>query len=313
MSGEALAWAGDHTPKGRAKELLKILGAYADADGVTWAAVGTIAEDMQLTDRQVQRLLRVLLDGEYLKPTGRFHHRGIPYYQLALAWIGPLAAVRAARKAARLNPPKGDMDVTLCNSRGDMDVTPRGDMDVTRTKLELREEANASSDAGARSDVDVDFEAVFAAWQDRDPGRLSRPLARRPWAEACKRVSADRLAAAAMRYLAEDADARRLGVTSLHKWLEQDRWEAWLGPAPVASLAPDADAAAAWAGPAEIVEAVVAAGGSAFAASYLAPARHDGPGRTLWTRTGMAADRLRAALSAADWARLGVDRITREV
>jgi hypothetical protein len=307
MSDDALGWARHHQPsKPRAKELLKQLAAYADAEGVTWAAVGTLGEEMQLKDRQVQVLLRLLEAEGYIVRTGRFHHRNVPFYQLALGWDGPLKAIREARKAGvRVADPvaaNGALECTLQDANGALECTPNGALQCTLINRELTSGANAPSARAGASEIDPVFEAVFVAWIDACPGRVSRKLAWPAWLEASRRVDPARIMASARRYLTEDDQVRRLGPMALHRWLAEDRWEPWLAdPAPLGR--------ARWPGPGEIRAGLAAAKGDDFAGSWLDRCGWDGERRAVLTRTGLARDALRRALTAPAWAALGVEII----
>ena len=323
MSGEAVAWACDQLPpKGRSKELLRLLAAYADAEGVAWAAIGTLGEEMQMGDRQVQRLLRLLEAEGFLRATGRFHHRTVPFYQLALDRPGALSAIRAARRAAMVahqDPAKGDTDDTLERAKGDMHDTLEtakgdiGDGEGCHRRHPILKETHSNSDefeTGAREVdlIDPDqtgFEALFGAWRDRAPGRVSRKTAWPAFQAAAARVDPGRIAAAALRYLGEGDPAKGLDPFDLTRWLTDDRWEGWLGGGAGGGRA----MRRAWSGPSEIRAAVVEGKGEAFAASWLDPARWDDAELTILTRTGLAADRLNEALGVKARALLAVSEI----
>ena len=58
MSGDAITWAKAQkatTPS--AKAVLVCLAAYADAEGIAWAAVPLLATEADLSERQVHRAL----------------------------------------------------------------------------------------------------------------------------------------------------------------------------------------------------------------------------------------------------------------
>jgi helix-turn-helix protein len=187
VSDEAVKWASDQVcPSGRAKDVLKFFARHADEEGVAWAAIPTIAEDMQMSERQAQRLVRDLVNAGFMAPTGKFKYRNIPFYALALEREGALAAVRAARRAALIEARKlgrtspvekranGDVDVTVglwgVGANGDTGVTvenangdirdANGDMGVTQRRVDeeegyIFEGAQALEDAGS-----PDFEGL---------------------------------------------------------------------------------------------------------------------------------------------------------
>lgn len=296
MSTEAVAWASDQLPpRGRAKELLRLLASFADARGEAWAAIGTLGEEMQLADRRVQYLLRALEAGGFIVRTGRFHHRNVPFYQLALDRPGELAAIRAARRAARRTPKpelaNGAKECTVDGANGAVDCTPNGALQCTR----YSRDKNSSSDELETRARDPHFLALSAAWTDHSPSRVNPQLCDREWPIAAAKVDPARLAAAGLRYLAEAPDAKRLGATSLHRWLAERMFEPWLAD-PVRR---DAVAPGGWPGPPEIRAFVVDQSGEAFAGSYLDRADWDGERRAILTRTSIGAQRLVEALSRA--------------
>jgi hypothetical protein len=305
MSAEAVAWASDQLPpKGRAKELLRLMASFADAGGEAWAAIGTLGEEMQLADRSVQYLLRALEAGGFIVRTGRVHHRNVPYYQLALDRPGALAEVRAARRVARRTPgprpANGAKDCTVQAPNGAKDCTPNGATHCTRYSRYKNSGAYAPSTGARAAEDQVLFEALFGAWVDACPGRVSRTLAAPAFDAAAARVDPARIVAAAVRYLAEDEPARRLGPLALHRWLTEDRWEPWLGD-PVRG-----GPLAAWAGPAAIRAFAVAERGEAWTASWLDRAAWDGERRAIVARTSIAVDRLGEVLARAG---LGIEII----
>lgn len=184
----SVKWASDQIcPSGRAKDVLKFIARFADEEGVTWCAIPTIAEEIQASERQAQRLVRDLVAAGFMEPTGGFKYRNIPFYQLALDRVGALVAVRAARQAAimearrarRATPAErhaaghaqpagganGDADVTVglwgAVANGDMDVTvenangdipdANGDMGVTQRRVDEEEEERERARARDRA------------------------------------------------------------------------------------------------------------------------------------------------------------------
>lgn len=136
-----------------------------------------------------------------------------------------------------------------------------------------KEEGEANASLVAEGDFD-------AAWRGYPhvKGRSSKPKSGQQW----NRINASRrpdVLLAIGRYAREGREPKEdCGAPAFDKWLRDQRYLDWLE-------APQS-AAPAWAGPAEIREAVVAAKGEEFARSYLDPCTwQDVPMRALIPRT----------------------------
>lgn len=90
--------------------------------------------------------------------------------------------------------------------------------------------------------------------------------------------------------VARDPDFARDRAMNLDRWLDEDRFEAWLPEGEALAQAP---AMKGWAGPAEVRDVVAEAMGISAVASYLNPATWDDAGRAVIAATRMGADRLR--------------------
>lgn len=303
MSEEAIVWAsGQKAPDAASKAVLMRLAAYADAHGVAWAAVPTIAEELQVAERTVQRALRKLeAEGcAMIAPTGRYHHRNVPFYQLDMARIGEIALAKAARRAAARaarTPANGD---TVSGLNGDTvsGVAPRtvtpttanGDTSSPEMKFIPRASSEAPKTGGraqAREGGDP-FEVVVAAWAAKAPGRVSPKLAGPAWDTVAEVHGGERLEAAAARYLAEDPDVKRGRVMSLHRWLADGFCEAWLAWAP-SRTAPERTP---FAGPEAVLALVADELGVARAVLLLTECGWREADRTILTPTGAMATRL---------------------
>ncbi len=122
------------------------------------------------------------------------------------------------------------------------------------------------------------------------------PVARKAWERAAKVHGADRLAVAAERYAADPDVAGLNFVPGLHTWLDDEVFLAFLPGAETQARQVSAPEAAGWRGPAEIRSAVVAARGEDFAAAYLDQGQWDGEARRVTCASGIAAERLWAAM-----------------
>jgi hypothetical protein len=126
-------------------------------------------------------------------------------------------------------------------------------------------------------------------WGKVSPGRLSPARAKAAFEAAAERCDAVRIAEAGERYLALDPDVARLGTAiSLHVWLDEDRFEPWLGAA-------DPAPRRRFAGPAAIRDRVARAEGEAFVGSWLDPAGWDEASQAVIPANSIAAERLAAA------------------
>ncbi len=125
------------------------------------------------------------------------------------------------------------------------------------------------------------------------------PQARKAWEKAAKTHGADRLAEAVERY-GSDPDVARLNfVPGLHTWLEDEVFAAFLSGAEGGARQGALALAPGWPGPAEIRTAVVAERGESFAAAYLDPGLWVETHREIVCASGIAAERLSVAMSAA--------------
>ena len=304
MSGKALGWAREQRVASGApgKALLLLLADYCDGDHTCWPSVPTLAEELQMSERTVQRHLTSLAREELIRREARNSEEGrqkANRYVLAVGRAPTCHPQDVGGEGDTLSP----IGVTLCRGEGDTRVTPGGDTRVTPTTLNHLEEPPETHTQGERArgnddPLDVGFAEAMAAYPETGRVRTNAAVARRRWAEAVTLIAPDRLVAAIRRYAAEDRDLKRgdHGAPKLERWLEGERWRVWLADAdgrlPVT-------APCAFAGPPELRAAVIEeagpAKGESFAASYLDPCGWDEARRVLTARTGVAADRLTAA------------------
>lgn len=141
---------------------------------------------------------------------------------------------------------------------------------------------------------DEAFAAFWSASTDQGRKRTSRALVWPEWRRALKSASGPDLAAAMVRYVAGDEDAKRTGGPGLHLWLKAGRYEHWLtGAADPAALP-----AATFNGPALLRASVVELLGEAFARTWIDPCRWDAAERTLVARNAFGAAKLNDELGA---------------
>jgi DNA-binding transcriptional ArsR family regulator len=304
LSEAAITWAqGQRCATPTAKFLLMRLAAYADAEGVAWAFVERLADEMQTTDRTVQRSLRALEKVGLVRKTGRFKGRNGPYYALDL---DRPATVGQGRTVTRVSPLNGDMGVTVGDPNGDMGVTPNGDMGVTPKQgkpSSVEDKSSPSERAGAREAGQlIGFEAAFAAYPPtgRD-GVSSRRQAELAYAEE---IADGGDPAVILAGVAAYAGDRRLWGASgrpkaFHNFLKSAVWRDLASQAAVAAAPPPV-----WCGPAEIRAALVGYLGEDAVRASLDMAGWCEADRVILARSTYAAGRLskdaHPVLSAAD-------------
>lgn len=321
MSDVAVTWAKAQDPvdaKGRldrnAKDILKTMAPWADAEGEVWAAVAVLAMECACSERTVQRALKTLKACGLLIETGAtktYNGRVYPMYRMPVE-TGHASTVRrlkAEREAARQAAwgdtdvtPTGDFGVTPVSPQDVTDVTPRGDTGVTLIGKEITQGLKPSASVRAS-------EVAGKLWAGKAPERVAPVHVERAWLDAVRRTgeSDARLLSAVRAAVSRDPDFGRGKAMNLDRWLDEGRFMAWLPDDGAVAQGP---AASGWMGPDTVRAAVEAAMGTAAVASYLAPATWDEGLGAIVAATRMAADRLREGAGRALKA-LGVTVMTR--
>lgn len=307
MSDVAVTWAKAQEcrdAKGNrdrnAKDVLKTMAAWADAQGEVWAAVPVLALECEVSERTVQRGLRALKGMGLLIETGEkkvYLGRVYPLYRMPLE-TGHASTVRrmkAEREAMAwgdtgVTPRAGD-GVTRASPQDDTGVTPRGDMGVTQIGKEITQGLKPSSSARA-------CKGACEAWATKAPERVAPRPVERAWLTALERsgLTAEQLLAAVLAAVARDPDFERGKAMNLDRWLDEGRYEPWLSAQVEAT---PALASTAWAGPAEVAVAVAGAMGPAAVTSYLGRARWDAVRRAVIAANSVADERLREGAGSA--------------
>lgn len=306
MSDVAVTWAKAQECVDRngrrdrnAKDVLKTMAAWADANGEVWAAVPVLALECEVSERTVQRGLRALKGMGLLIETGDrkvYMGRVYPIYRMPLE-TGHASTVRrlkAERQAAWGDTgvtPTGAPGVTRVSPQDDTGVTPRGDTGVTQIGKEITQGLKPSSSVRARK-------AACEAWASKAPERVAPRPVDRAWLSALERsgLSDEQLLAAVIGAVARDPDFARGKAMNLDRWLDEDRYEAWLSVEPVAA-APDATSI--WSGPAQVAVIVAREMGDTAVSSYLARAGWDAERQTVITATSVAQTRLMEGAGSA--------------
>lgn len=289
MSEAAITWAQkQRCPTSKAKFALMRLAAYADADGVAWAYVERLADEMQTTDRTVQRCLRALEKAGLLLKTGKFvpHRRNVPFY-----WMG-FAIPDHLRTATSVSPLNGVAGVTVGGPIGDMGAGVNGDTDVAPKQGNPSDmEANAPISEHARAQLPDGFRTAFGAYPQTGRSITDVPAAQAAWAAALAVVSEPLLIAAVAAYAASPGLRRAdsFGAPAMQRWLSEQRFLAFV-PDEAPQGSPGAKPQA---GFGDLRAAVVRAKGEAWAQSWLDPCWADEAGRTLHPRNKFVGDTLR--------------------
>jgi hypothetical protein len=307
MSADAKAWAeaqAQDCPRGAAAHVLQLVASFVDARGIGWAAVTELSRRANVSERQVQRCLRQLVEAGLLINTGRFtkqYGQNYPLYRIPIergfATLAARREVERLQKAAGKAAGGGDMGVTTSagggdmgvTGGGDMGVTPGGDMGVTQASLSPTEPHDAGARAKqAASDgegCDPAFRRVAAKWPE---DRFDGPKAWRAWQAAVERVDPEELARAALGYLSTSGEVKRGFCKTLNRWLEGFAFRSRMGGLFEAGGEAAAGSAAARARfPDEAIRALVAGPlGEPWVVSYLDPARLNG--RTITPHTDYA-------------------------
>ncbi|SPU55885.1 Uncharacterised protein [Brevundimonas vesicularis] len=255
-----------------AKQTLVHLASYVDALGVGWASVPVLAMEMDVSERSVQRGLRALEAMSLIKATGEkknMEGRLYPYYQLPLetghaSTARRRKAERAAARGDRVSPQGGENPGSPGDKVSPQDVasvTPRGDTGVTQIGKGITQGFKPSASVRAS-------EAAGKAWATKAPERVAPPRVEASWLNAVERSreTDDRMLSAVRACVARDPDFGRGKAMNLDRWLDEDRFMAWLPDDGALAQAP---IVLGWAGPANVKAAVMDAMGEAGVASYL--------------------------------------------
>lgn len=255
-----------------AKQTLVHLASYVDALGVGWASVPVLAMEMDVSERSVQRGLRALEAMSLIKATGEkknMEGRLYPYYQLPLetghaSTARRRKAERAAARGDRVSPQSGENPGSPGDTVSPQDVasvTPWGDTGVTQIGKGITQGFKPSASVRAS-------EAAGKAWATKAPERVAPPRVEASWLNAVERSreTDDRMLSAVRACVARDPDFGRGKAMNLDRWLDEDRFMAWLPDDGALAQAP---IVLGWAGPANVKAAVMDAMGEAGVASYL--------------------------------------------
>ena len=258
MSGAAIGWAkAQNAPSMIAKAVLICLADYADDQGTAWPSVPKLAAEVQISDRTVQRALRVLEEAGLLtverhdrKDGGQTSNR----YHLSMT------------PGDRVSPPR-------CQA-----VTPP----VTLVSPANRTPYEPLSPDGDKTPArQNDFDLFWAAY----PAKVGKKAAERAWRSAKDRPSLPSLLEALDRYRrTKPADRDWCNPAT---WLNQGRW---MDGEPEANDTPASGPT--FAGPVKLREAIAEKSGEPYARSYVDPCRWDADNRRLIAANPYALEKL---------------------
>lgn len=250
------------------KVILQKLAFFTEGDGRTWRKVADLAADANCSIRTVHTRLRRLEEGGYIKQSGEVHRlrnstRSVPKYVLQPTFEAEEAAESMCANSAYIGSACMQVETGMCATGC--------------TCKETQESSEVSDETSSRareslSKLDEVYRGIEAAYPVKGLGWTDPAMARAALADVVGQgVSGAELIAAAAAYAADPVLKRRdFGPVSLQRWLSEGRYRGWLG----ADVEPAE--ACAWAGPADLRAAVVAAKGEAFVRALLDPAEVEG-------------------------------------
>lgn len=275
--------------------VLEKLAQFADAEGCAWAKVDTLAMKTRLSIRAVQIRLRKLEAEGLIENTGRSHRlknstRSVPIYQLAPDIEGfgvdsSMGAQRAPIDVAWVHE-DASMGAPACTRiglKGDL-----GESDDSPLRERARERA-------AFAELEAAYPKAGLKITDREAAWIAL------CALADDGVEIEQLAACAQAMAVDPTIKRRdYGPPSMQSWMTRGQFRGWW---------PDDDAEAATAEPprtacaipADVVEGL----GEGFVAVWAGDAQWRETERTIVTRLGVQAARIRAD-KRVELSRLGV-------
>lgn len=302
MSVKAIAWAREQACSGRssAKAALLLIADYADRDNRAWPSVSTLALELNMSERTVKRCLASLVADGHLTREARFRSNGKQTSSIYTLNVGRFAPLEGCHP----DTPRGDnltpLGVTGCHPEG-VTLSPLTTLEPPTRTVERSDDLSS-----ARGIAPDPFDEVLKRWGELAPDRIAPPVDRSAWDKQLAFVDEAELGAIALHFLATSDDVKRGRAPRLAIWLSEQRWRGYQLAA--AKSATPIAAGAAWDGPPAIPAMIRERKGEAYLGSWLAGARWDVERRALLTRTGVAADTLKADLGAA-LAALGVERI----
>lgn len=266
MSGKAFGWAREQTCSGgmAAKAVLLLMADYADREHQAFPSVSTLAEELQASERTIQRAIVSLEDDDLivrqLRTTASGKSTSSRY----------LLSVDRAREGCHSVTPMGD----ALSPSGVSQCHPHPVTLSPSTTLEPLKGTEESADA--LSSARDGFDRVSGEWSKADPDRVAPPVDWRAWQRACGNIEPRALEAAALRYLAESGDVKRRRCKAFAVWLAEERWVGWLGEPPVEEAEPAPAPRQSFEGPAEFMAALHAAKDRDWIASWLGLCGWDG-------------------------------------
>lgn len=196
MSIDASKWVWRNSrASGGALLILLALADHANQDGEAWPSVPTMAKLVRLTERQVRKHIRKLLDLGEITGAG-FGSKGVKRYRFS--WRPPVVG---------FPPPLSWSSPPPCPR-----VHPTPVVEFTQTFIEpsLEPPLNRNGD--------------FEAWWNQVPRKVGKGEARKAYAAALKKADAPTLLEGVMRYAAERASQDPKFTKHPASWLRAECW-----------------------------------------------------------------------------------------
>jgi DNA-binding MarR family transcriptional regulator len=300
MSVKAIDWALESALPTGPRFVLFVLGNRAgDHSGEDWTCypgVQTIMRDTGMSRATVERHLATLWAEGWISRKRRVRPDGrLGIYDYTLHRRAEHRAQLRAQRQGLEQPAEGDEPcsnlqhgpgVTLDGAMPQNEAQPC--LKLQHVEPSLNPQKNPQS---AREPGDFGFERAWEAYPRRGQKRTNVPEARAAWALACSTVHPDRLQAAVEAF-AKDPDQLKgdFGACGFCRWLNEERWRAWLPAAGPAAGGQQANGVRpCWPGPADIRAQVVALKGEDWTRSWLDHGGWDGAAVIGGTRTAAAA------------------------
>jgi hypothetical protein len=238
MSAIALGWAKQQqAPSALAKAVLICLADYADADGLAWPKIGTLAAEVQASERTVQRCIRALEEAGLVTREDRFRAdqgQTSNGYKLPLPGdslspsprqdVTPPVTLLSPLKEQPVEPTPSDEGVPAAPKvKGRRKPSVRIPPDTPSPSLIAEQQAKMNAD-GFEIDVSSEAERFRNHAEQTDRTCANWDAAFRNWVIKAKGWAPRKAAPGTM------DDTRWQAALALHR--EEGRWSASWGPKP---------------------------------------------------------------------------------
>lgn len=234
MSWEALAWAKQQKGLGQSgKMLLFLLAEKAGSDYAAWPSITRLADEMECSDRTVQRHL------ERLESKGKIKRR---FRRVGKRNLSTVYVLQMAGGDNVTPPDETGLEVVSSETPFDDNLDTPGDTAVSPTVVSPEchpntsknpTNCNTTENTNAREGALFTVTAVavaqpgFGDFWSIYPRKISKAAAEKAWKSALKRSAPEDICAAAARYAAAVRDwvsSDRSFIKHPSTWLNQDCW-----------------------------------------------------------------------------------------